>query len=165
MDVAGQCSKYGGWIGWIVAVNVCLLGGCDSRVSFLTNSNPSLRKSPADFATDAANRHPFKEDVASGGEAKGRAMVDYGSDTLEIVNLSDEDWNNVEIWVNRKFVVFIPQIGKNAPKTTTLSFQMLYDGAGNSFPTNNMLEETNRIHQLEMLRDGKLYTLKTQLAD
>ena len=41
-------------------------------------------------------------------------MVDYGADTLQVVNLSDEDWDNVEIWLNRQYVVFIPACPERA---------------------------------------------------
>jgi hypothetical protein len=140
------------------------LGGCGARIPLLPNSDPALRKKPADFAADAALRHPFKDDAPSGGEAKGRAAVDYGSDWVEVVNLSDEDWDDAEIWINRQYVVFVPKIEKNGPRVTTLNFWMFYDEKENSFPTSNN-SGVNRITQLEMYRAGKMYTLKLQLAD
>jgi hypothetical protein len=140
------------------------LGGCGARLPLLPNSDPALRKKPADFAADAALRHPFKDDAPSGGEAKGRADVDYSNGFVEVVNLSDEDWNDVEFWINRRYVVFVPKLEKNGPKVTTLNFWMFYDEKGNAFHTTNGPDAT-RITQLEMYRAGKMYTLKLQLAD
>src|SRR5688572_26224076 len=87
---------------------VCILvllqtAGCSGRPSLLPNSDPKLRKTSAQFSADAAKRHPFNASLPSGGEAKGRAQVGYGLDTVQVVNLSDEDWDNVELWINRKF--------------------------------------------------------------
>lgn len=137
------------------------LSGCGARLPLLPNSDPALRKKPADFAADAALRHPFKEDAPSGGEAKGRADVDYGQGFVEVVNLSDEDWNDAEIWINRRYVVFVPRIEKNGPAVKTLNFWMFYDEKGNAFSDSR----SNRIGQLEMYRAGKMYTLKLQLGD
>ncbi len=43
---------------------------------------------------------------------RGRAAVDYGSGWVEVVNLSDEDWDDAEIWINRRYVVFVPKVEK-----------------------------------------------------
>ena len=37
-----------------------------------------------------------------------RGPADYQLDLVQIANLSGEDWENVEVWVNKKYVVFIP---------------------------------------------------------
>jgi len=147
----------------VACVAVAAAGGCGG-VTLIPNSDPGLRRTRTQFSEDAAMRHPFKDDAPSGGAANGRAMVDYGADTLQVVNLSPEDWYDVEIWVNRRYVVFVPKISGNAPKTTTINFKMLYDEKGNAFHTDSRSEE-NRIHQLEMFRENKMYTLKLDLAD
>jgi hypothetical protein len=156
--------------GWRCAVAVAgfamvmAVGGCGARVPLLPNSDPALRKKPADFAADAQLRHPFKDDAPSGGEARGRADVDYGNGWVEVVNLSGEDWNDAEIWINRRYVVFVPKIEKSAPQVKTLNFWMFYDEKGNSYASANSSGE-NRITQLELYRAGKMYSLKLQLAD
>ena len=150
-----------------LAAAACLVGalsGCAGRPSLIPNSDPSLRKTSAQFASDAAKRHPFNASLPSGGNAQGRAQVGYGLDTVEIVNLSGEDWQNVELWANRNYVVFIPRVRAGSGRVTTINFQMMYDANGKSFPTNNSRPE-NMVRQLEMVRDGTLYTIPFKQAD
>jgi hypothetical protein len=139
-------------------------GGCEGRVSMLPNSDKSLRRPPSEFAADAANRHPFRAELPSGGEAVGRAQVGYQVDQLEISNLSDEDWDDADIWVNREYVVHIPHIAAGDKRVKTINFQMLYDGQGHHFPTDNERAD-HMINQLEMVRGGKIYTIPLKLAD
>src|SRR5258707_12506808 len=86
------------------------LAGCSGRPSVLPNSDPQLSKTMAELAADAAKRHPYKSDVPRGGEALARASVDYTFKTIQILNYSDIDWQDVEIWVNQKYVVSVPKI-------------------------------------------------------
>jgi hypothetical protein len=145
-------------------VGLCMLSGCSGRPSLLPNSDPSLNKTSAQFAADAAKRYPFNTALPSGGVAKGRAQVGYGMDTVQVLNLSDEDWDNVELWINRAFVVFVPKFPAHGQRVKTLNFQMFYDDKGHYFPTDN--STPNRmIQQLEMVRGGKVYTIPVKLAD
>lgn len=156
----------GALIVWTVAALAGAgVGGCKG-VTLIPNSDPALRKSRAEFAEDAELRHPFKSDAPSGGEAKGRAMVNYGTHELLVVNLSDQDWTDLEVWINRKYVVFVPRVPANSPTTETLNFQMFFDEKGQSFPLHDPSDQ-GRIHQLEIFHngDGKVYTLKYELAD
>ena len=146
------------------ATFAAVLCGCAGRPSLIPNSDPTLRKTSAQFASDAARRHPFNASLPPGGNAKGRAHVGYGLDTVEIVNLSGEDWQNVELWANRKYVVFIPKVRAGSGRVTTINFQMMFDANGKSFPTNNSRPET-MVRQLEMVRDGTLYTIPFKQAD
>jgi hypothetical protein len=134
--------------------------GCAGRPALFPNSDKSLRRSSAQFAADSAKRHPYKADVPKAGEANGRAQVGYVVDQLEIANLSDEDWSDLEIWVNESYVVHVDTIRKGTLKT--LNFQMLFDANGNYFPTNNM---KTLVRKVDMLKDGKMYSLRVQLAD
>jgi hypothetical protein len=145
-------------------VGLCILSGCSGRPSLLPNSDPSLNKTSAQFAADAAKRYPFNTALPSGGVAKGRAQVGYGLDTVEVVNLSDEDWNNVEIWINRNYVVAVPRIEAGGKRVKTLNFQMFYDARGHSFPLDNHVPE-RMVRQLEMVRGGQLYSIPVTLAD
>ena len=138
--------------------------GCAGRPSLIPNSDPSLRKTSAQFASDAAKRHPFNASLPAGGAARGRAQVGYGRDTIEIVNLGGEDWQNVELWANRTHVVFVPRIRAGSNRVTTINFQMMYDDKGRSFPVNNSTPE-RMVRQLEIVRDGQVYTVPFRQAD
>src|SRR5947207_12446546 len=126
------------------------VGGCASRPSLIPNSDPALRKTSAEFAADAKKRHPFNAALPGGGTAKGRAQVGYGRDTVELVNLGTEDWHNVELWANRKYVVFIPFIKARASRVTTINFEMMFDDKGQHFPLNNSVPE-RMVRQLEIV--------------
>ena len=140
------------------------LAGCSGRPSLLPNSDPALRKTSAQFASDAAKRGAFNADLPDGGEAKGRAQVGYGLDTVQVVNLSGEDWDNVELWINRQYVVFVPRIAARSQRAKTLNFQMFYDDKGHYFPVDN--NSPNRmVRKLEMVRGGQVYRIPFTLAD
>jgi hypothetical protein len=130
--------------------------GCAGRAELLPNSDKSLRKTSAQFAADAAKR-TYKADAPRGGTAEARAQVGYMLHRLEIVDLSNADWSNVEVWVNKKYVVFLPQMEKNVLKV--IPFQMLFDDSGNSFPLGQ------HIDNVEIFQDGKMYDVTTKLAD
>lgn len=140
--------------------SIGLLAGCAGRPEILPNSDRALRKTSSQFAADAAKRHPYKADAPRGGQIAGRAQVGYMADVLEIRNGSDADWDDVEVWVNKKYVVYVPKIAKDTLKHFT--FQMIFDENGESFPTNN---STIRIESVEIYKDGKMYDVTTKLAD
>lgn len=148
----------------VAAAALLAITGCAGRPSLIPNSDPALRKTSAQFASDAARRHPFNESLPSGGTAQGRAQVGYGRDTIEIVNLGAEDWQNVELWANRRYVVFIPRIRAGANRVTTINFQMMFDEKGKYFPLNNATPD-RMVRQLEIVRDGQVYTVPFKQAD
>jgi hypothetical protein len=148
----------------IAAASLACLAGCAAEPSLIPNSDPALRKNSQEFASDAAKRHPFNASLPSGGAAKGRAQVGYGRDTVEIVNLGTDDWQNVELWANRKYVVFIPRIRAGAGRVTTVNFQMMFDERGRSFPLDNRVPE-RMLRQLEIVRDGTIYNVPFAQAD
>ena len=82
------------------------------------------------------------------------------ADVLEVANLSDADWEDVEVWINKKYVVWVPKIAKGNLERFT--FQMIFDDAGHSFPTDN---STIRVKNVEIYKEGKMYDVRTQLAD
>ena len=148
----------------VAAACLATIAGCAGRPSLIPNSDPALRKTSAAFAADAAKRHPFNAALPSGGVAKGRAQVGYGRDTIEVVNRDTQDWQNVELWANRKYVVFIPSIRAGAERVTTINFQMMYDAKGRYFPVNNAQPE-RMLRQLEIVRDGTIYSVPFTQAD
>ena len=137
--------------------------GCSGRAELLPNSDPNLRHTSTEFAVDAAKRFPFKADAPSGGNAAARAQVGYMLKKLEIVNLSPDDWSNVEIWVNQKYVVGIAKMENH--KLEALPFQMLFNDQGHSFPTDNTKEADTLINKVQIYNDGKMYDVPLQLAD
>jgi hypothetical protein len=137
--------------------------GCSGQVSMVPNSDKSLRKTPAQFAADAVARHPFPSDLVEAGDANGQARVDYQFDTVQVVNLSDEDWTNVDVWADRTHVVNVPTLAGGGKRATTLHFQMMFDAQGNHYPINNYAAE-RQIRRLEVVRDGKVYQIPLNLA-
>lgn len=146
----------------VLGLSASLFLGCAGRPSILPNADKTLRKTSAQFAADAAKRHPYKADAPRGGEIAGRAQVGYMLDWLEVANLSDTDWTDVEIWVNKKYVVAVPLMEKGAQRVTRFPFQMIFDDAGNNFPTDN---NKTRIESVEVYKDGKMFDVTTKLAD
>ena len=141
-------------------LGVALLGGCAGRTSILPNSDKTLRKSSVEFAADAAKR-AYPADAPRGGEAQAQAAVDHGfMNRIEVVNLSDTNWSDVDVWVNGKYVVHIPDWPTR--RMEQITFAMLYDRDGGSFPTNN---KAIRVEKIEAFHDGKLYAIPSKLAD
>ena len=132
--------------------------GCAGPPAIVPNRDKALRRSSAQFAADAAKRHPYQADLPRGGEAAARAEVGYMLDRLEIVNLSDQDWTDVEVWANQRYVVCLPRMPRNELKV--INFQMLFDDHGNSMPTNKVM-----VNKLEVLCDGKMFEVPVRLAD
>jgi len=144
----------------IAVLSVALLAGCAGRPSLLPNSDKDLRKTSVAFAADAAKR-TYPASAPHGAEAQAQASVDHGfGNKIDVINLSDENWSNVELWVNEKYVVFIPNWPSR--RMEQINFQMLYDRDGGSFPTNN---KSIRVEKIEIFKDGKLQTVPAKLAD
>ena len=59
----------------LVALLLVGCAGCAGRPSLIPNADKSLRRTSAQFAADAAKRHPYKSDAPRGGEAVGRAQI------------------------------------------------------------------------------------------
>lgn len=143
------------------SLSLAWLAGCAGQVSMFPNSDPALRKKPAQFAADAAKRS-YPADLPRGGESVGRAQVGYSLNVLEVSNLSDADWNDAEIWVNKRYVVSLPKVVAGAPRVTSINFQMLYDERGQHFPTNNT---KTLVQSVELVKDGKVYDIPFKMAD
>lgn len=146
---------------------IALLGaglnlGCAGRPTLLPPTDPSLRKTMTEFAADAAKRHPYKSDAPRGGDALARASIEYTFKSIQILNYSDTDWQDVEIWVNQNFVVFVPSIPHGKDGSKLIEFSMLFDDSGNYFKTENGKVVIN---SLEVFRDGKMYNIKTTPQD
>ena len=146
----------------VVAVMFALAGGgCNGRVAIMPNSDKALNHTPAQFAAEAAKRS-YPTEMTDGGTADARAQVAYEVDQIQLLNLSPEDWTDLEIWVNRKYSLHLPRLEAGKKRVKTLTFLMLYDDQGNPFPSDNMKQ---KIDTLEMIRDGKKYSIPLVLAD
>jgi len=142
--------------------SAALFAGCAGRAEIFPNSEPALRHTAAEFAADSAKRFPYKADAPRGGDADARAQVGYTVNKLEIENLGEDDWDDVEIWVNKSYVVYLPKMKAHPGKVTAIPFQAIYNSDGHSFPTDNRKTLVNTV---EVYHDGKMYDVKTQLAD
>ena len=134
--------------------------GCAGRPSIIPNPDKSLRKTSAEFAADAARRHPYKADAPRGGEAPARTEFDYTADKFNVINLSQDEWDDVEMWVNQNYVVLIPKMEPNAIKK--IDFEMLFDDNGKHFPTDN---KKTHVEKVELYRNGKMYDVKARPVD
>lgn len=139
-----------------------LLAGCEGRPGLIPNSDPALNKTSTQFAADAAKRFPYPASLPHVGTANGVAEVDLMLTRLQILNASDEDWNNIEIWVNQNYVCHVPSIPKGKQKVETIGFEMLYNASGDYFSTAG---GKNPVNLIEMRRNGKVYQLPIVLAD
>ncbi|HLL89699.1 MAG TPA: hypothetical protein VK324_10365 [Tepidisphaeraceae bacterium] len=135
------------------------IAGCEKRPSLFRNSDAALNKTSSQFSSDAANRS-YHADAARAGQADGRASVDYQFNTVQVANLSSRDWTDVEVWVNHKYVVFVPRIP--ARELRTFNFQMLYDGRGNHLPTKSV---TPQVQSVELYMNGQMYDVPIRLAE
>ena len=135
------------------------LSGCEQPTLF-PNPDPSLRLTTSQLASDAAKRFPYHESAPHGVEPNARAQTAYTLNRLEIVNFSNEDWSDVEIWVNRKYVCHVPKM--ESRKLKEIHFPMLYDERGQHFPMDN---RQTRVDLVEVYRDGKMYRVKVEVAD
>ena len=144
----------------LALLTACLaLAGCTQPTIF-ANPDPNLRKSNSQFRDDASARFPYKMEAPRIAEPKVRATVGYSLNRLELVNFSGQDWEDVEIWVNRQYVCYIPVLEDR--KLKEIHFPMLYDGAGNRFPKNN---SQVRVETVELYRDGKMHSIVSYVGD
>jgi hypothetical protein len=155
------------WSIFVVCLFVLALalaaGGCSKTPpSLLPNKDKALRKSATSFQADAKQRHPYKADAPKAGTAVARAQVGYSLDQLEVVNLSEETWNDVEVWVNERWVVFVPQMKPFDLKV--LNFRMMYNDKNEPFPMFNT-NDAKRVEKVEILWGGQMYNIPVALAD
>ncbi|MGA2582051.1 MAG: hypothetical protein ABSG31_02145 [Tepidisphaeraceae bacterium] len=139
----------------IVAALSAGLLGCvgDGEPTLLPNSDPALHKSSTELASDAAKRS-YEVSAPKSDAANARAEYDIMQRKFDLVNLSDSDWSNVEVWVNQKYVVFLPTIQKNVDEQ--LNFEFFYDRDGDHFNTD---KGKNPVQTLEVFHDGTMYNI------
>jgi hypothetical protein len=146
----------------LLALSGAMILGCEGRPTLFPNSDPALRKTSTQFAADAATRFPYPGATARNGDVDGRAEIDLMMSQLQILNSGDDDWKDIDVWVNQAYVCHVPMVPKGKLTVKTIAFGMLFDQKGNSFSTQGGKNPVNRI---EIARDGKLYTVPMRLAD
>lgn len=77
---------------------------------------------------------------------------------FDVANLSDSDWQNVEVWVNQKYVVDVPDFNKFSGER--LNFELFYDQDGHHFETDR---GANPVRSLQIYHDGKMYDVVATL--
>src|SRR5512140_1134627 len=78
--------------------------GCTERPTLIPSSDPWLNKPSKELAADAAKRAPYKADTPRGDDSQTRAQVSYITHVLELMNMTDQEWTDVEVWVNQQYV-------------------------------------------------------------
>jgi hypothetical protein len=136
--------------------------GCSDRPTIFDNPDPNLRLTSSELRGDALARFPYKEEAPKAHEIKARAQVAYQLNRMEVVNFTDADWDDVEVWVNHKYVCHVPKMQRGQLKE--IHFPMLFDEKGNSFPMNSNKGQM-LVRSVEVLKDGKMYQLTVEAAD
>jgi len=137
-----------------------LMVGCSQRAWWTPPSDPYLRKTFKEFQADAAKRQPYKADAPRGGEAVARAEVGYTLDQISLVNLTKEEWTEVEIWVNKAYVVYLPKMEPG--KLKTVNFAMMFNDQGKTFPTDN---KKTLVEKVEVYHGGKMWDVPVKLGE
>ena len=141
----------------LVAMGAC---GCADSSAQPASSQAEVPKTRTDPAAEAMQRFPYKADAPRAVEPKARAQAEYVTNRLDIVNFSGEDWEDVELWVNGRYVCHLPKMEDRQLKE--IPFPMLFDEAGRSFPLDNRRE---RIQKVELYRNGTMYSIVCHVRD
>ena len=145
---------------WMIALTAgAIVLGCEGSVSLLPDADPALRKPPAVFSADAAKRQ-YEADAPKVQDSQARAQYALILREIDLANISDQDWSNVEVWINAQYVVYCPSFQKKSDKC--LYFTMFYDQNGHHFDTKG---GANPVKSLEVYRDGVLYQVTDHVAD
>jgi predicted small lipoprotein YifL len=138
-----------------------LAAGCgsDGQPTLVPNPEPALRKTSSELASDAAKRS-YEVEAPKGENVQARGEYSLVTRKFEVANLSDTDWENVEVWVNQKFVVLVPHMVHAAGTAYRIDFEMLYDRDGHHFETDG---GKTPVQSLQFFRDGKMYDVTATL--
>lgn len=145
--------------GGFLAMAISLAAGCtgDGRPTILPNSDPALRKTSTELAADSAKRS-YEYNAPKEPQQIARAQYNIMDRCFDVANLSDSDWQNVEVWVNQKYVVYVPAFTKYSGER--LNFELFYDQDGHHFATDH---GANPVQCLQIYRDGKMYDVVATL--
>lgn len=138
---------------------IALAAGCGPDRQPIRNPDPALRKTITQFAADAATRFPYPAEAERAATFDARAWVGYALNRIEVVNLTAETWQDVDLWVNRAYVIRVPAMEPNMLKV--LPFGVIFDAQGNAFPSDN---RAVKVESIELLVNGRLLELPPLVA-
>lgn len=144
----------------LIAASLLFAAGCSDQPTLFENPDPQLRHTTKEWRADADNRFPYKADAPHQPQPKARAQVGYDLNRLEVLNFTGQDWDDVEVWVNRRYVCHVPHLQDRQLKE--IHFPMLYDAQGNTFPTDN---SKTRVEKVELYYNGVMYDVVCHNAD
>ena len=140
-----------------IALALLALAGCTRNATWLPNSDGALNKPAKEFAADAASRFPYPGDAPRGGEFQARAEVGYDANVINLANFSGGPLTDVELWVNRSYVVFLPRV--EVGKTKFIPFKVIYNDQGQHLPESGVYVEA-----LELKLGGTLYEVPKRVG-
>ena len=145
-----------------LSIATLAVAGCQRNAVILPNSDSSLNKPAKVFAEEAAKRFPYLADLERGGQLPANAEIGYMVDVITIVNYSKADWTNVELWVNKSYVVPLAVLQSNKAegnRAKRIPFKVIYNDKGEHFPSSGATIDT-----LELKLNGKMYEVPKQLG-
>lgn len=141
-----------------LALATAVLAGCEARPGLLPNKDASLRRPTAVIRADGAQRiYPSEAPRLKGLAA--RSQIGYMAKTVEVANLSTDEWENVEVWVNGQYVVYLPRIERGVLKS--IPWDALYDREGKHLPKDS---RTFVVNTVEVFMGGSLYDVPVTVA-
>lgn len=143
----------------LISLAVLIAAGCQRNAVIYPNNDPTLNKTATQFAAEAARAFPYPFDAPKGGRLAARAEIGYALNQITLVNLSDVEWVDAQLWVNRTHVVTFRRIPPRELKR--VSFKQIYDDAGVHFPLDNRVIQ---IDTLELFIGGVMYEVPKQLG-
>lgn len=151
--------RLGSPVGMVALLGLAMMvGGCASGSnSLLQNPNKDLRKHRKEFVADAATRS-YPTTAQSVATSPIRGEVDYQIDVINLVNLSDTEWKDVEVWVNGRYVCSLTTLP--AKKQVGINFGSLFDNQGLAAPQQGVWVE-----KVEVLYNGSLRKATMHPAD
>ncbi len=148
---------YRAFIALSIVAGSMVLGCQNSNAVLIPSSDSSLNKTASTFASEAKAYFPYPKEAARGTDIDARAEIGYMWNVINLVNYSGEDWENVEVWINKQYVLPIAKM--ESGKTKRVSFKLFYNEAGTYFPLGGTM-----INSLEIKRDGSMYTVPCQIG-
>jgi hypothetical protein len=136
---------------------LALAAGCTRNATWLPNADGNLNKPAKHFIDDAATRFPYPADLPRGGEARARAEIGYQANVINFGQYSGAELADVELWVNRSYVLFLPKV--EVGKAKFLPFKLFYNDRGQHLPESGVY-----VDKVEMKLDGTMYDVPHQLG-